>query len=271
MGGRSDQCDNKRKNKMLVRRQDKSSIVIDADCRSKMVLWCYSVASYCGCSRETVSIAVSVFDRYLASASGSEALKSFRLFQLAAMTCFYTAIKIHEPQALSPDVFSKLSRGEYSVPELEEMERKILQSTGWRVNPPTAQSFAREFLLLVPSTMMTSATKQKALESARNQIEWSLHDFSFISAKASNIALAALFNAFDEMGLRSTAGDFLLERVISANNMPPVAIIQAALNHGLCKDSIPQHTNNLQTPTRNVQKVAVVSPKSPTHVYGSAY
>ena len=87
---------------------------LDQD-RAKMVGWQYQVADFCRFNRETVAIATSYFDRFLTKDSAAETLSNTDLFQLAAMTCFYTAAKIHEPESFEPWMLSKMSRGLYSL------------------------------------------------------------------------------------------------------------------------------------------------------------
>ena len=75
---------------------------VDASCRKAMANWCFQVADTLSFSHETVGLAMSFFDRYLSSRRGKsqEALDSRNMFQLAAITCFYTAVKTYEPVEL---------------------------------------------------------------------------------------------------------------------------------------------------------------------------
>ena len=45
---------------------------------------------------------MSFLDRYLMTSIGRNASENQKLFQLASMTSPYTAIKIHEPEAMDP-------------------------------------------------------------------------------------------------------------------------------------------------------------------------
>jgi len=170
--------------------------------RAKMVDFCYEVAEYCMSDRETVAIAMSYLDRFLRTPAGLEVCQNQDLFKLAAMTCHYTTIKIHEPPAVPPEVISEMSLGAFSVDQAEDMEFVILQSIGWRVNPPTTYAFLRQYLYLVPAGLMTSAMKETAYESAVENLDFALRDRHFVKDKDSAIAMSALLNA-----LKTICGD----------------------------------------------------------------
>eukprot|EP00577_Skeletonema_sp_RCC1716_P023010 CAMPEP_0113399022 /NCGR_PEP_ID=MMETSP0013_2-20120614/15301_1 /TAXON_ID=2843 ORGANISM="Skeletonema costatum, Strain 1716" /NCGR_SAMPLE_ID=MMETSP0013_2 /ASSEMBLY_ACC=CAM_ASM_000158 /LENGTH=127 /DNA_ID=CAMNT_0000283863 /DNA_START=29 /DNA_END=409 /DNA_ORIENTATION=+ /assembly_acc=CAM_ASM_000158 len=89
---------------------------VDTSCRKAMANWCYQVADTLGFSHETVSLTMSFLDRYLSSRRGrsQEALDSRNMFQLVAITCFYTAVKTYEPVELGVDLLAKMCRGFYS-------------------------------------------------------------------------------------------------------------------------------------------------------------
>ena len=71
-----------------------------------MVKWLQQVQSTLKLNPDTVWIAMSIFDRYLCSGRGGSvrALEDKCKFQLAAITAFYTAVKIHEPVVLGIDM-----------------------------------------------------------------------------------------------------------------------------------------------------------------------
>ena len=172
---------------------------VDAECRVKMAEWCYQVVDFCHFSRETVAIAVSYLDRYLMT--GPEALFNRKLFQLAAMTCLYTAIKIHEPEAMEPKVVSSLSRGTYTEDQVVAMEAAILSAIGWKMNPPTALAFGHHFLALLPQDAITNDEREMVLDAMKSQTEAAVKDCSMMDVEASTVALAALANALPATSL----------------------------------------------------------------------
>jgi len=169
--------------------------------RAKMVEWQYQVADFCRFDRETVAIATNYFDRFLATSSAAEAHTNTDLFQLAVMACFYTAAKIHEPESFEPWMLSKMSRGLYLPSEVETMERVILQAIEWRMNPPTALSFIKEFMEMLPACYLSDDVRPTVMNLAKFQVELSVRIYQFVPVKASTIALAALLNAFESIGM----------------------------------------------------------------------
>ena len=94
---------------------DDSSSHVDEICRFKMCEWSFQIVDFCKFHRESVDIAMNYLDRFLLTKVGQAALQDRNVYQLVAMTCLYSAIKIHERQALSPAVVSQLSRGVYTA------------------------------------------------------------------------------------------------------------------------------------------------------------
>lgn len=168
----------------------------DADCRYKMSEWCYQVVDFCKFNRETVEISMNILDRFLMTPKGQCVLSDRKVFQLAAMTCLYSAIKVFEPEAMEPSIISNLSRGAYTVDDVEEMERNILSSLGFRVNVPTAMAFAHHFLALLPADAISAEDQTAIIELVKLQVEKSVNHYEFVSFNASTIAHAAMANAF---------------------------------------------------------------------------
>eukprot|EP00542_Grammatophora_oceanica_P009416 CAMPEP_0194026086 /NCGR_PEP_ID=MMETSP0009_2-20130614/393_1 /TAXON_ID=210454 /ORGANISM="Grammatophora oceanica, Strain CCMP 410" /LENGTH=282 /DNA_ID=CAMNT_0038664593 /DNA_START=78 /DNA_END=926 /DNA_ORIENTATION=- len=162
-------------------------LAADVECRTKMAEWCYQVVDFCRFNRETVGIAMDMLDRYLMASPA--AIEDRKIFQLAAMTCLYTAVKVHEPEAMEPKTISGLSRGAYTVEQVEEMERQILVAIKWRVNPPTALSFVHHFLAL------TQVDASELMDMAKFQTELAVSEYALAGIPKSTIALCALANA----------------------------------------------------------------------------
>lgn len=172
---------------------------VDVDCRFKMAEWCYQVVDFCKFNRETVNIAMSYLDRFLCTEVGREALADRRVFQLAAMTCLYTAVKIHEPEAMEPKTVAGLSRGAYTADQVEAMERSILEALDWRMNPPTAMAFLQHFFELVSHRFLTPAVRETVLDLAKFQIELAVSEYSFATLNPSTIAFSSLMNAVESI------------------------------------------------------------------------
>jgi hypothetical protein len=174
---------------------------VDVDCRFRMSEWCYQIVDFCKFKRETVAVSMSFLDRFLCTPAGLEIFLDRSMFQLAAMTALYTAVKVHEPEAMEPALIASLSRGVYNKEQVEAMEFKMLNAIQWRVNPPTAIAFVHELLDLIPSSIINGDAKAAIIDLAKFQTEVAVSDYDFVTVNASSIAFAALFNAFESMNM----------------------------------------------------------------------
>jgi len=171
---------------------------VDASCRSVMAKWCNEIADFCNYKRETVAIAMNCLDRFMATPSGQEILLDRNLYQLASMTSLYSSVKIHEMEAMDPNLVSRLSRGVHSAAAVELMESKMLKAIQWRVNPPTAMSFARMIINnLVPDHLLSPCEKETILDITRFQIELTVNEYDFSTFNGSSIAFACMLNALE--------------------------------------------------------------------------
>ena len=175
-----------------------SSTQLNEMWREKICEWCYQVVDHFDFNREIVSIAMSYLDRYLATRTVNK-----KIFQLAAMTALYIAIKLYEPGQLRMSSLIELSRGYFLVEHIASMEDSMLQALGWHVHPPTPFSFVRELMNLLPQEISPPA-KHDLNELARFLTELSVCDYYFVTKKPSSIALAALINAIDLQGSRNS-------------------------------------------------------------------
>ena len=171
-----------------------SSSEINEMWREKICEWCYQVVDHFDFNREIVSVAMSYLDRYLATRSVNR-----RIFQLAAMTALYLAIKLFEPGKIRMSSLIDLSRGYFLEDHIVTMEDSVLQSLGWHVHPPTPFSFVREMINLLP-VQISPRDRHDTNELARFLTELSVCDYWFVTKKPSSIALASLLNALELQG-----------------------------------------------------------------------
>lgn len=181
--------------------KDCNCLSVDEDCRAKMAAWCYQVVDFCEFNREIVEIAMNFLDRFILTSAGSSVLHDRALYQLACMTTLYTAIKINEPEAISPSVVSELSKGIYTAQEVEVMEFHILNALQWRVNPPTVMSFVRQFLELIPEYALPEPVRTALYEVVKFQAELAVSDYGLIAVKPSTLAFTSIVNALESMKL----------------------------------------------------------------------
>ncbi|GAX15480.1 hypothetical protein FisN_8Lh219 [Fistulifera solaris] len=189
--------------------------IVDAYAREKLASWCFQVIDYCEMNRETASIAFSYLDRYLCSSAGKKTRTVKSRFRLACMTCFYTAIKVHERTAMNPAVFTKLSEGTYSQNDFEQMEREIIDALRWKMHPPTPMSFVRCTLDLLPPGYFMKDQLDLLLELAHIQTEAAVTKHEFVAIKASTLAYCAIMNALENLNLND---DFLdkCDKIVSS-------------------------------------------------------
>lgn len=88
----------------------------------------------------------------------------------------------------------QLSRGVFTLQEMEQMESNVLQQLRWHVHPPTPQIFIKHFLIFL------SVEDVELHDHAQFMIELSVMDYFFVSYKPSEIAIAALLNSMDRLG-----------------------------------------------------------------------
>lgn len=124
---------------------------VTADCRQDMFKWYMEMVEYVGLQQTTIEITLSILDRFLMTPSGYMARHDRRAFQLASIAAFYTAVKVHEPLALSPAMVSQLTNGLFTACDIELEEAELLEALQWRVNPPTATEFCHLLVQLLPA------------------------------------------------------------------------------------------------------------------------
>jgi hypothetical protein len=177
---------------------------MDVSCRTKMCTWFEQICTFCHYDDESesslVEIAMNYLDRFIGTKGGSMALLDRYCYQLAAITCLYIAIKIHASSAMSIENMAVISRGTYTVHQIEDMEGHVLSALQWRVNPPTTSSFVDSFVQLLLTGVELSQQESEhlkfILDLTQQQIKLATIDYSLITTPSSIIAYAALMNAF---------------------------------------------------------------------------
>ena len=190
-------------------------------CRKAMIDWCFTVSdSFDRISRESVSIAASILDRYLSSGKGrsAEALprneRGRRNFQLASITSFYTAAKIAEPASLGMKMLLKLCRGFYTEREIVTMEKDILSALDWRItlSTTTPMEYVRHFLEILPDYKHVSNT---IIENAMSHMDNATSDIYFSTCKMSEVGVACLMGALNDTNPLSSSEKEALWRQLS--------------------------------------------------------
>jgi len=141
---------------------------IDQRCRSEMISWMKKVADCLGFSNITVLYSADYVDRFLSqdAAVVHKCLSSRRVYQLLTMTCFYVAVKIHEPKVISLDLLVQMSS--FMEKDFEEMELQIMKTLDWNLYGPLAISFIDLYLdLIIPPSKII---KGICIESIKEQV-----------------------------------------------------------------------------------------------------
>jgi len=179
----------------------RGSIITESD-RMQLVDWCYSVVDKCAFDRELVATTMEMVDRFLSTPNPAarEALHDRCQFQLVAIASLYIAIKVNEQFVFGSESFAALSQGVYSVEDIEGMELSILEGLSWRVCAPTSVEMAHNILSLVlPHVSLQESTWAFILDEVRFQCEFAVRDYYFTTQRRSIIALAAIFDALDQL------------------------------------------------------------------------
>ena len=171
---------------------------IDEYCREQIVEWSFRVVDYFRIDREVVSLSLSLLDRFLATCHCDRAT-----FKLAATTTLHLGVKLLHPCKLSDlGILSDLSRGEFSMRDVAEMEGHILQSLRWNLHPPTPIALSTLFLdciVLDESINLSGADIDDLHDISSFFTELALCDYFFIHLCPSEVAIVSIINALEGM------------------------------------------------------------------------
>ncbi|KAL7531464.1 hypothetical protein ACHAXR_004059 [Thalassiosira sp. AJA248-18] len=180
---------------------------ITSDDRMKVVDWCYQIIDQCGFARETVSFAMNLADRFMSMNTtlahrSQDVLYDREQYQLVALTALYISIKLNERMAIGSSDFAAVSSGKYSLEDIEEMEREILQCLQWRLCPPTSLQVAYHILSLMPPQVketIKQGTWNFVEEEMKFQAESAVREYYFMTQRPSTIAMAAIVNSIEQV------------------------------------------------------------------------
>ena len=187
---------------------------LTSDDRAKIVDWCYSAIDLCQIDRVNVAMAMNIVDRFMSNPcqlssieippqfSRQEILYDRNMYQLLAVSALYIAIKINGEVILSAGKLAALSRGTYSMENIEAMERTILYCLSWRVCAPTAIQVGHAILELMmyqvhedSFTVVKSSRWESIREELAFQTENAVRDYQLAIQSPSTIAFMAIWNA----------------------------------------------------------------------------
>jgi len=188
---------------------------IEESWRRKICEWMFEVVDHYKFDREVVSIALYYLDRFVAHNLNAGEAVGRKDFQLLAICCLYTAMKLHgtidttltKKRVRVPLCqFVDLSHGQFDAQQVEEAEMKLMsQVLRWRLNPPTAVTlmtltlrFLTPHLEETQGTARRKATHTKMFDVARFLTETAACASAvFVVHKPSVVALAAIAKTID--------------------------------------------------------------------------
>lgn len=188
---------------------------IEEGWRRKICEWMFEVVDHYKCDREVVSVALYYLDRYVTHnlTNGEEVGR--REFQLLAICCLYTAMKLHgtidttltKKRVRVPLCqFVDLSHGYFNAQQVEEAEMKLMAKVlRWRLTPPTALTlmtltlrFLTPLLEETQGTLKRKATHTKLFDVAPFLTETAACASAvFVVHKPSVVALSAIGKAIE--------------------------------------------------------------------------
>jgi len=196
----------------------------DVLCREKMCEWSYRVCDHFRTNREIVAFAFSFLDRFVDRCNCDRTA-----FKLASMTSLYMATKVFNAKQISIVSLAELSRGEFEVSHIAEMEKIILETLDWRMNPPTVQSFVERLCMLIPlgDIAVLKSIYQRAIFFA----ELCIYDYEFVTEERYLIAVACILNAMEGMDDEYLYQTLPLEFIVKLRTSLCVDIECVALEH----------------------------------------
>jgi hypothetical protein len=228
-------------------------------------------------SDTAAEIAISCLDRFVSTNDGYEALLDRQQFQLAALAAVYTAVKVHEQQALTPALVAKLSNGAFATEDIEEMERRMLQALKWKINPPTTMDFVRNFLSCIPDDVLDSNSRRVVLELSQYQVGRSVIQYDLCTIKASSVAFASLLNSIESIFKDGMMGSYIESLIAHYANIDSYSIqglrdrlYEAISDHPEAKMLLAKQTGKSPSTPNYRWNMVKPAPKSPRSVYMSS-
>jgi len=174
--------------------QKKIPIIQTDASRLFMFEWMCEVADYYSYDHETVTIAISFYDRYKSTIMEPQIKIDGDFIALVAL---YLAVKLNERrERFIMEDFAYLSVGRYSEDDIERGEYELLDALSWLVHPITPQAFVRYLLHFLPNSI-SAKQYEKILRFSYFIIEiTSLHE-GFVTEKSVDIACASILVAID--------------------------------------------------------------------------
>jgi len=187
-----------KKPESLLASANGSNARIDEYCREQIVEWSFRVVDYFRIDREVVAVSLSFLDRFLACCRCDRTT-----FKLAATTTLHLAVKLLYPCKLGDlGILSDLSRGEFDMRDVAEMESHILRALSWNLHPPTSITFGALFLdyfFATRAVTLSNTDLDDIYDISSFFCELAVCDYYFTPMQGSSIAIASILNSLEGM------------------------------------------------------------------------
>ncbi len=168
--------------------------------REMIVQWCYNVVDHIQADREIVYVAINILDRFLASKAsepGPSHTQKYHTdkkdYEAAVMASLLITLKLQGISSVSISDLLKMSRSSVESREIMQAAEAIVQSLTWNKELPTAASFARALIDILPSSV-DSDTRHALFEDCTFYIELSVFDKDCSKELPSLVAWTILVN-----------------------------------------------------------------------------
>jgi hypothetical protein len=166
--------------------------------REWYIQWMYSVADHFRFGRDVVAYAAAYIDRF--TTKDNSVLYSKDDLTVLAMTSLYIAVKVYSTldsaSALCAGNLVLLTDGKFVEEDILRMEERMLATFQWKLYPPTAVCFLREYMQLLPYAI--SETKHRVLlDLSKYTVEICIISYDFVTYPSSVKAYAALVLALE--------------------------------------------------------------------------
>ncbi|XP_053569149.1 cyclin-G1-like [Bombina bombina] len=148
-----------------------------------------SLTQFFGFGTETFSLSVKLMDRFLAKMKVQP-----KHLGCIGLTCFYLAVKAIEEERnvpLATDLI-RISRYKFSVFDMIQMEKIVLEKLGWKVKATTALHFLQLYHSLVYENLTTERKKLFVFERLESHLKASHCRIGFSKDKPSILALSIM-------------------------------------------------------------------------------
>ncbi len=222
--------------------KDRNTIQTYLVWRRDMASWMLDTGELYGIHPSTVEAAQSMLDRL--SSVDKDITEDFELYQISSFVCLIIACKNYE----SRRIFRKsklrgLIQEFFCQEELDAMERHILYSLQWRIQPPTSIEIAYWLLELVPFEIIPD--RSKIMERVTMELKRIMVDSKFLPFRASSKALSSVLISLQDI-LKSE----------------PFRTIQILLEHALdFKEAFEREREQLQSMLFVESKMSIELPR----------